>query len=70
MSTTTKSLFAGYVGIRFEITDKTGRLFIYKVREVMKSDKNYLIKEIVDIDELIIDGKEVGKIERRKRLQL
>ena len=68
MSTTTKNLFAGCVGIRFGITDKTGRLFIYKVREVMKSDENYPIEEIVDIDELLIDGKEVGKMERRKRL--
>jgi ribosomal protein S24E len=68
MSTTTKSFFVRYVRIRFGITDKTGRLFIYKVREVMKSDENYLIKEIIDIDELVIDGKEVGKMERRKRL--
>lgn len=47
MSTNTKSLFAGYVEVRFGITDKTGRLFIYKVKEVMKSDENYPIEEIV-----------------------
>ncbi|VAX26515.1 hypothetical protein MNBD_IGNAVI01-1503, partial [hydrothermal vent metagenome] len=41
MSTSTKSLSANYMGVRYGITTKTARLFMHKVREAMKSSGNY-----------------------------
>ncbi|MFV0505597.1 MAG: transposase, partial [Bacteroidales bacterium] len=41
MSTSTKSLSASYVAERFSIMPRTARLFMHKVREAMKSSKNY-----------------------------
>ena len=40
MSTTTKSLSASYMGVRYGVTEKTARLFMHKVREAMKSSEN------------------------------
>ena len=40
MSTSTKSLSASYVCVRFGVTEKTTRLFMHKVREVIKSSGN------------------------------
>jgi transposase-like protein len=64
MSTTTKSLSASYMGVRFGVTDKTARLFMHKVREAMKSSENHPMDGIVHIDEFVIGGKEVGKVGR------
>ncbi len=64
MSTTTKSLSANYVAERFSITEKTGRLFMHKIREAMKSSGKHPIKGKVHIDEFVIGGKEVGKVGR------
>ena len=64
MSTTTKSLSANYMGVRFGVTEKTARLFMHKVREAMKSSGNYPIEGIVHIDEFVIGGKEKGKVGR------
>ena len=64
MSTTTKSLSASYMGVRFGVTEKTARLFMHKVREAMKSSENHPMKGTVHIDEFVIGGKEKGKIGR------
>jgi transposase-like protein len=64
MSTTTKSLSASYMGVRYGVTEKTARLFMHKVREAMKSSGNNPIRGIVHIDEFVIGGKEKGKIGR------
>ena len=64
MSTTTKSLSASYMGVRFGVTEKTARLFMHKVREAMKSSENHPMDGIVHIDEFVIGGKEKGKVGR------
>ena len=64
MSTTTKSLSASYMGVRFGVTEKTARLFMHKVREAMKSSENHPMDGNVHIDEFVIGGKEKGKVGR------
>ncbi len=64
MSSTTKSLSASYMGVRFGVTEKTARLFMHKVREAMKSSENHPMKGRVHIDEFVIGGKEKAKIGR------
>lgn len=64
MATTTKSLSASYMGVRFGVTEKTARLFMHKVREAMKSSGNNPIKGIVHIDEFVVGGQEEGKVGR------
>lgn len=61
MSTTTKSLSASYMGVRFGVTEKTARLFMHKVREAMKSSENYPMSGTVHIDEFVVGGYEKGK---------
>jgi transposase-like protein len=64
MSTTTKSLSASYMGVRFGVTEKTARLFMHKVREAMKSSENNPMAGSVHIDEFVVGGKEKGKVGR------
>lgn len=64
MSTSTKSLSANYVAVRFGITEKTARLFMHKVREAMKSSENSPMDGNVHVDEFVIGGKEEGKVGR------
>ncbi|MDA3879753.1 MAG: IS1595 family transposase, partial [Prolixibacteraceae bacterium] len=64
MATTTKSLSASYVAVRFGVTEKTGRLFMHKVREAMKSSENHPMNGTVHVDEFVIGGKEEGKVGR------
>jgi len=64
MATTTKSLSARHIGVRFGITEKTARLFMHKVREAMSSSEKYPIDGNVHIDEFVIGGKEEGKVGR------
>lgn len=64
MSTSTKSLSASYMGVRYDITEKTARLFMMKVREAMSSSGNYPMDGIVHVDEFVIGGKEEGKTGR------
>lgn len=64
MSTTTKSLSASYMGVRYGVTEKTARLFMHKVRESMKSSGNNPMDGDVEIDEFTIGGKEEGKVGR------
>lgn len=64
MSTTTKSLSASYMGVRYGVTEKTARLFMHKVREAMKSSERFPMKGEVEVDEFVVGGKEKGKIGR------
>ena len=64
MSTTTKSLSANYMGVRFGVTEKTARMFMHKIREAMKSSENYPMVGNVEVDEFVIGGKETGKVGR------
>ena len=64
MSTTTKSLSASYMAVRYGVTDKTARLFMHKVREAMKSSHKYPMKGKVEVDEFVVGGKEKGKVGR------
>jgi len=64
MATTTKSLSASYVAVRFGVTEKTARLFMHKIREAMKSSENYPMDGLVHVDEFVIGGKEKGAVGR------
>jgi len=64
MTTTTKSLSASQMGVRYGITDKTARLFMHKIREAMKSSGNNPMEGTVHVDEFVIGGKEKGKVGR------
>ena len=64
MATTTKSLSASYMGVRYGITEKTARLFMMKVREAMKSSGNNPMDGEVHVDEFVLGGREKGKIGR------
>lgn len=64
MATTTKSLSASYVAVRFGVTEKTARLFMHKVREAMKSSENHPMDGNVHVDEFVVGGKEKGKVGR------
>ena len=64
MSTSTKSLSASYMGVRYGVTEKTARLFMHKVREAMKSSEDYPMKGNVEVDEFVVGGKEKGKVGR------
>jgi len=64
MSTTTKSLSASYMGVRYGVTEKTARLFMHKVREAMKSSEKHPMDGNVHVDEFVVGGKEKGKVGR------
>jgi len=64
MSSSTKSLSASYMGVRFGVTEKTARLFMHKVREAMKSSENHPMKGKVEVDEFVLGGHEKGKVGR------
>lgn len=64
MATSTKSLSARQMGVRYGITEKTARLFMLKIREAMSSSENHPMKGIVNVDEFVFGGREEGKIGR------
>ena len=64
MSTSTKSLSASYMGVRYGVTEKTARLFMLKVREAMSSSGNNPMDGNVHVDEFVLGGREQGKIGR------
>lgn len=64
MATTTKSLSASYMGVRYGVTEKTARLFMMKVREAMSSNGNYPMDGDVQVDEFVLGGREEGKTGR------
>ena len=64
MSTSTKSLSASYVAVRFSVTEKTARLFMLKIREAMQSSGNSPMTGIVHVDEFVLGGQEKDKVGR------
>lgn len=64
MATTTKSLSASYMSVRYGVTPRTARLFMHKVREAMKSSGDHPMDGEVHIDEFVVGGKELGKVGR------
>jgi hypothetical protein len=64
MATSTKSLSANYMAVRYSITPRTARLFMHKVREAMKSSEDNPMDGDVHVDEFVVGGKEVGKVGR------
>ena len=61
MSTTTKSLSASQMSVRYGIRESTARLFMQKVREAMKSSENHPMTGSVHIDEFVVGGQEKEK---------
>lgn len=61
MSTTTKSLSASYMGVRYGVTEKTARLFMLKIREAMSSSGNNPMDRVIHVDEFVLGGKEKRK---------
>lgn len=64
MGTSTKSLSAGYMGVRYGVTEKTARLWMHKVREAMESSGNNPMQGNVHVDEFVLGGKEKEKVGR------
>ena len=64
MSTSTKSLSASYMGVRYGVTEKTARLWMHKVREAMESSGNNPMQGNVHVDEFVLGGREKEKIGR------
>ncbi|MBI6115429.1 IS1595 family transposase [Salegentibacter maritimus] len=64
MATTTKSLSASYMAVRYGVTEKTARLFMLKVREAMASSGNDPMDGDVHVDEFVMGGRDEGKIGR------
>lgn len=64
MSTSTKSLSASYMGVRYGVTEKTARLFMMKVREAMSSEGNNPMDGMVHVDEFVLGGKEQNMVGR------
>jgi len=64
MATSTKSLSASYMAVRYGVTEKTARLFMLKIREAMSSSEDNPIDGIVHVDEFVLGGREQGRIGR------
>ena len=64
MATSTKSLSASYMGVRYGITEKTARLWMHKVREAMESSGNNPMQGNVHVDEFVLGGREKEKVGR------
>ena len=69
MATSTKSLSASYMGVRYGVTEKTARLFMLKVREAMESGGSHPMDGTVHVDEFVLGGHEKGKIRAQLRCQ-
>lgn len=61
MSATTKDLFALQMPVRYGISENSARLFMEKVREVIKSNGLQKMNGDVQVDEFVIGGHEDGK---------
>jgi hypothetical protein len=64
MATSTKSLSASYMGVRYGVTEKTTRLFMLKDREAMASSRKNPLDEDVHVDEFVLGSREAGKTGR------
>lgn len=64
MGTSTKSLSASYMGVRYGVTEKTARLWMHKVREAMESSGNHPMQGNVHVDEFVLGGREKEQVGR------
>lgn len=64
MGTSTKSLSASYMGVRYGVTEKTARLWMHKVREAMESSGDNPMQGNVHVDEFVLGGREKEKVGR------
>jgi transposase-like protein len=64
MATSTKSLSASYMAVRFGVTESTARMFMHKVREAMEPSGNNPMDGTVHVDEFVVGGVEKGKVGR------
>ena len=64
MATTTRSLSASYLAKRVGVTPYTARMFMYKVRDAMKSNENFPMMNRVEVDKFVLSGKEDGTVGR------
>ena len=62
--TSTKSLSASSMSVRYGVAENTPRLFMLKVRDARKSSERNSIDGDVCIDEFVVGGKETGKQRR------
>jgi hypothetical protein len=70
MGTSTKSLSASYMAVRYGVTEKTARLWMHKVREAMESSGNNPMEGNVHVDEFVLGGREkevVGRSYKAKK---
>jgi small basic protein len=63
-ATTTLSLSTSYLAKQEGIAPYIARMFIYKVRNFMNSTENFLMVNRVEVDEVVVGGKEDGKVGR------
>ena len=61
MATSTKSLSASYMGVRYGVTEKIARLFMHKVRVAMASSGNNPMDGNVHFDEFVFGVKNKGR---------
>ena len=64
MATSTKSLSASYVSVRFGVTEKTARLFMHKVREAMENNGDNPMNGTIHVDEFVLGGREKEQLGR------
>lgn len=62
MTTTTRSLSESYLAKRVGVTPYTARMFMYKVRDAMKSSGKFPMADRVELDEFVVGGKEDSKV--------
>jgi hypothetical protein len=61
IASTSKGLSALQISVRFGIGERTSRMFMQKIREVMKSIGNFPMTGIVYVDEFAVGVSEQGK---------
>jgi len=64
IATTTKSLSDLQVTERYTVRPQTARMFMYKVREAIKSSESHSLTGKVHINEIVVGGKETGHVGR------
>lgn len=61
MSTSSKSISSIQLGLRYNVSQTSTWFFMQKVRKAMQSSQNYLLENIVHVDEFVVGGHEIGK---------
>lgn len=64
MSTTTKSISASYMAVRYGVSEHTAKSFMHKIREAMQSSGNPPKDGNIHVDEFVVGGKKKVKVGR------